>query len=204
MSAPILVVDDDKMVRESLRALLEQTGHTVHVYSSGKALLADDFAAGACLISDIRMPEMDGLQLQREIRRREAHLPIIFITAYADVPLAVEALKAGAVDFIEKPYLPNTLLQSVERALAHSGRTRSQSADAKAAQDALALLTPREREVFDRIVAGRPNKVAAYELQISSRTVEIHRAHIMDKMKARKLSDLIRISLVASTMPKDS
>lgn len=197
-ASPILIVDDDNDVRESLRALLESAGHAVRSYASAKALLADDVAAGACLIADIKMPEMDGLELQQEIVRRKYGIPVIVVTGHGDVPLAVQAMKAGALDFIEKPFAAETILESVQRALELGRRARSRTAEAKAAQEALSLLTPRERQVFDQIVAGRPNKIAAYELQISPRTVEIHRAHIMDKMRMRSLADLVRISLAAA------
>ncbi len=198
MTAPILIVDDDANVRDSLRMLLETEGHVIRSYASAGTLLAGDVAAGACLIADVRMPEMDGLELQEEIARRGYVLPVIIITGHGDVPLAVRAMKAGAVDFIEKPFSAETILESIAKALAQGSRTRSRSLETRSAQEQLSLLTPREREVFDRIVAGSPNKVAAFELQISPRTVEIHRAHIMDKMRARSLSDLVRIALAAT------
>ena len=195
---PILVVDDDKDVRESLRALLESDGHVVYTYGSAKAVLADDVAAGSCLIADIRMSEMDGLQLQEELIKRGFGLPVIVITGHGDVPLAVRAMKAGAADFIEKPFAADEILQSVRNALDVGKRVRDKKSEAIRAQQALAVLTPREREVFDQVVAGHPNKIAAYELGISPRTVEIHRAHVMSKMRVRNLSDLVRISLAAS------
>ena len=194
---PILIVDDDGEVRESLRALLEAAGYAVRSYSSATALLADELPSGACLVTDIRMPGMDGMELQEEIVRRGINLQVIIITGHGDVPLAVRALRAGATDFLEKPFSAEQILTSVKRALAIAGQVRDREAELKAARQRLALLTPREREVFDQIVAGKPNKVAAYELQISARTVEVHRAHIMDKMSARNLSDLVRISMAA-------
>jgi two-component system response regulator FixJ len=196
--ALILIVDDDAAIRDSLRMLLESAGHTVRCYKSAKALLDDDVAAGACLIADIRMPEMDGLELQQEIMRRGLTIPFIVMTGYADVPLALRAMKAGVADFVEKPFDPDLMLQSVQNAISLTARARSRAAEARAAQEMLALLTPRERAVFDQIVAGRSNKVAAHALHISPRTVEVHRAHIMDKTKMRSLSDLVRISMVAS------
>jgi two-component system response regulator FixJ len=200
-SQPILVVDDDGEVRESLRALLEAAGHAVRSYSSANALLSDELPEGSCLITDIRMPGMDGMELQEEIVRRGLNLQVIIITGHGDVPLAVRALRAGATDFLEKPFSAEAILTSVKRALATAGQVRNREAELKAAQQRLSLLTPREREVFDQIVAGKPNKVAAYELQISARTVEVHRAHIMDKMSARNLSDLVRISMAAMGGP---
>ena len=141
---------------------------------------------------------MDGLELQQEIVRRGFVLPVIVMTGHGDVPLAVRAMKAGAADFIEKPFSADEMLASVRAALDSAKKTLSKKAEAQRAQQALAVLTPREREVFDQIVAGRPNKIAAFELGISPRTVEIHRAHVMSKMRVRNLSDLVRISLAAS------
>jgi two-component system response regulator FixJ len=195
--ALISVVDDDADVRDSIRLLLESANFSVKAYGSAKQFLSEK-VPGACLIADIRMPEMDGLALQEEIANRGSGLPVIIITGHGDVPLAVRAMKAGAVDFIEKPFDDEQLLTSVGRAIEIGRKTRSKAAEAAAAERLLALLTPRERTVLDQLVIGRSNKVAAYELGISPRTVEIHRAHIMDKMNARSLSDLVRVSLAAS------
>lgn len=194
----IVIVDDDDAIRESLRALLEVSGLRVKDYPSARSFLADRATHGDCLVTDIRMPDMDGLELQEEILRLKLNIPVIVITGHADVPLAVRAMKAGAVDFIEKPFDRDIIVRSIERALEMSRQHRDRNADAKAAQELLALLTPRERDVLEKLVAGRPNKVAAYELGISPRTIEIHRARIMDKMRARSLSDVVRISLTAS------
>jgi two-component system, LuxR family, response regulator FixJ len=195
---PILfVIDDDTAVRDSMRALLESAGFTVKAYGSAKAFLADYDSQGGCLIADIRMPEMDGLELQEEIARRGIELPVIIMTGHGDVTLAVQAMKAGAVDFIEKPFADDHMLENIRRALEIGRRSQNRSAETKAANELLALLTPRERHVLDQLVAGRSNKVAAYELGISPRTIEIHRAHIMGKMKARSLSDLVRVALTA-------
>jgi two-component system response regulator FixJ len=193
----IFVVDDDASVRDSIRALLESAGYAVKDYDRAAALLADDLTKGSCLIADIRMPEMDGLQLQEEIVGRKLGLPVVIITGHGDVPLAVRAMKAGAVDFIEKPFDDEALLSSIRRALEIGRDTRKQAEEAKVAQRTLALRTPREKSVLDQLVIGRSNKVAAHELGISPRTIEIHRAHIMDKMNARSLSDLVRIALAA-------
>ncbi len=198
---PILVVDDDGEVRESLRALLEAAGFAVRSYSSANSLLADELPSGACLITDIRMPGMDGMALQAEIVRRGINLQVIIITGHGDVPLAVRALRAGATDFLEKPFAADAILTSVRRAIGIAGQVRNREEELKAAQQRLALLTPRERDVFEQIVAGKPNKVAAHALQISARTVEVHRAHIMGKMSARNLSDLVRISMAAGSLP---
>jgi two-component system response regulator FixJ len=194
--ALVSVVDDDAGVRDSIRLLLESANYTVKAFATARQFL-DEKRASACLIADVRMPEMDGLELQQEIGRRGSGLPVIIITGHGDVPLAVRAMKAGAVDFIEKPFDDELLLSSVQRAIEIGRRTRGAAAEAAAAERLIALLTPRERTVLEQLVIGRSNKVAAYELGISPRTVEIHRAHIMDKMNARSLSDLVRISLAA-------
>jgi two-component system, LuxR family, response regulator FixJ len=193
----IFVVDDDDGVRESMRALLQSAGFNVKDYGSAKAFLEDHPLRGGCLIADIRMREMDGLELQEVIVKRGLDLPIIVMTGHGDVPLAVRAMKAGALDFIEKPFDAETMLAGIRRALEISKHARNRLADARAAQELLALLTPRERHVLEQLVAGRSNKIAAYELGISPRTIEIHRAHIMNKMNARSLSDLVRIALAA-------
>lgn len=197
----IFIVDDDADVRDSLRALLESANFTVADYGSAKVFLASAAPRGGCLIADIRMPDMDGLELQEELVKRGSGLPVIIVTGHGDVPLAVRAMKAGAVDFIEKPYDDELLLASVRRAL-DMGTTRMQSPAADPAIAALiAALTPREREVLEHLIAGRPNKVVAYELGISPRTVEIHRAHLMEKMQVRSLPELVRLALAAGVDP---
>ena len=195
---PILIVDDDPDVRDSLRVLLESSGFAVREHDSANGVLSDPAVDdGLCLIADIRMPEMDGLQLQEELNRRKVLLPVIVVTGHGDVPLAVRAMKAGAIDFLEKPFDEALLLAAVQRAKEAADRSRSQTEIGENASRLIAQLTPRERDVLKHLVAGRSNKVIAYELSISPRTVEIHRAHLMDKMQARSLSDLIRVALAA-------
>src|ERR1700741_1308099 len=184
----VFVVDDDASVRDAVRAFLESAGYQVRDYASATAFLAQAPPLMGCVVTDIRMPEMDGLQMQEELVRRGGGVPGIVITGRGDVPLAVRAMKAGAVDFIEKPFEEEVMLGSIRRALEIGRKARDHIAEARAARDLLAELTPREREVLDCLVAGRANKVVAYELGISPRTVEIHRARIMDKLKARSLS----------------
>jgi two-component system, LuxR family, response regulator FixJ len=196
--APILIVDDDADVRDSLRALLESSGFAVRDYDSAAAVLSDaDIGKALCLIADIRMPGMDGLQLQEELNRRKVTVPVIVVTGHGDVPLAVRAMKAGAIDFLEKPFDEELLLAAVRRAKAAAEQSRSENQAGEEAVRLIGNLTPRERDVLTHLVAGRPNKLIAYELSISPRTVEIHRAHVMDKMNARSLSDLIRTALAA-------
>jgi two-component system response regulator FixJ len=193
----VFVVDDDPGIRDSMHLLLEVAGFKVCNFGSARQFLADDRPKHGCLIADIRMPDMSGLDLQEEVIRRHMELPVIIMTGHGDVPLAVRAMKAGAIDFLEKPFNDETLLASVRRALDVGSQARSRSAETKAAKETLALLTPREHGVLEKLVKGRSNKVAAYELGISPRTVEIHRAHIMDKMDASSLSDLVRVVLAA-------
>jgi len=198
-SGLVVVVDDDQAIRRSLSALLQSFGYAVAGFSSALAFLADIPPDAGCMIVDIRMPEMDGLTLQEEMNKRDIRIPVIIMTGHGDVPLAVTAMKAGAVDFLEKPSNDDTLISAVRRALEIGSRDRDRVAEAKAAQDLLSELTPRERSVLDKLVAGRSNKVAAYELGISPRTIEIHRARIMTKMHAKSLSDLVRVALAATS-----
>jgi len=193
----VFVVDDDSDIRDSMQMLLEVAGFAVRSFTSAKHFLADNHPKHGCLIADIRMPDMSGLELQEEVVRRHIDLPIIIITGHGDVPLAVQAMKAGAIDFLEKPFSEDMILASVRRAMDLGSRARGRAAETKAAKDLLSALTPRERGVLDKLVQGRSNKVVAYELGISPRTVEIHRAHIMNKMEASSLSDLVRLVLAA-------
>lgn len=199
----VYIVDDDEAVRDSLSVLLEAIGHTVRTFG-----LARDFLEAAptlpvgCLIADIRMPGMDGLELQRALNEQALHFPMIVITGHGDVPLAVRAMKAGALDFIEKPFAAPTILAGVEAALSRIESAERRDPAAQAALAKLELLSPREREVLEGLLAGLPNKTIAYDLAISPRTVEIHRARVMDKMGARSLSELIRLALAAGLQPK--
>jgi two-component system response regulator FixJ len=198
MPPTVFVADDDAAVRESLRELLEAAGHDVRCFASGGDFLrtapgADD----GCLIVDVRMPGIDGLELQDRLRASGAPLPVIVVTGHADVPLAVRAMKGGAVDFVEKPFTAATILTAVGRAL-ETARQRHRTDDSvMAAQARLVHLTPREREVFGLLAAGKPNKVIAHELAISPRTVEIHRARIMEKTHARSIAELVRLAVAA-------
>ena len=199
----VYVVDDDEAVRESLSALLEAKFYMVRSFP-----LARDFLAAApslrpgCLIADIRMPEMDGLELQRELTARAFNFPLIVVTGHGEVPLAVEAMKAGAIDFIEKPFAAEAILAGVEAGLARLAATGEDDQATADAVGRLHHLSPREREVLEGLLAGLPNKSIAYDLAISPRTVEIHRARVMDKMGARSLSELIRLSLAAGLHPR--
>lgn len=193
----IYVVDDDPDVRDSLRLLLEASDYDVRTFDSADTFLGEPVVADACLITDVRMPGMDGLALQEELSRRKNGLPVIVMTGHGDIPLAVRSMRAGAIDFLEKPFEEDVLVSSVKRALAHRSQTLNRSSAAQAALEQLSHLTERERQVLDLLVMGKPNKVIAYELEISPRTVEIHRARVMEKMQARSLADLVRVALAA-------
>lgn len=187
----VFVVDDDQTMRGSLRWLLESLKLNVEMYSSARDFLsAYDPAKPGCLLLDVRMPEISGLQLQDILAQRQIRLPVIMISGHGDVPVAVRAMKAGALDFIEKPFNDETLLERVQAALATDARQRREAAERRTVQARLALLTPREREVLDKVVGGSPNKTIAAALGISTKTVEAHRAKVMEKMAAHSVADL--------------
>lgn len=197
MARTVFVVDDDPDVRESTCAILSSAGYEVAMFESGPAFLAGMGSKAGCLVTDMRMPQMSGLDLYRELERRGIIIPMIVITGHGEVKLAVQAMKAGAVDFLEKPYQPDALMAGIEKALQIGAGRRSRAAKAQGAQDLLALLTPREKAVFERLVQGSSNKVTAFELAISPRTVEIHRARILEKLHAANLADLVTIAVDA-------
>jgi two-component system, LuxR family, response regulator FixJ len=192
------VVEDDDAARESLKFLLETARLPVRTYHSAKPFLdaLPDIEDG-CVITDVKMPEIDGLELVRSLKRRRFTLPVIVITGLADVPLAVEAMKAGAVDFIEKPYDGEVLLGAVRAALSASGKHLPGESERAEIRTRLTALSVREHEVLDGLIAGQPNKGIAHELGISARTVEIYRANVMAKMQAANLSRLVRMVLIA-------
>ena len=188
----ICIVDDDADVRDSLEMLLRRSDFSVRSYGSAREFLD----AGAppektCVLADVRMPEMDGLALQREIGRRWPGLAVIIMTGHGDVPMAVKAMRAGAIDFLEKPFEKPALIEAIRRALAHSG---SGTAAPAAKLDPKEVLTERELEVFRLLVEGDQNKVVAHKLNISVRTAEAHRSNLMSKLGARNLADLVRLS----------
>ena len=190
----VFIVDDDEAVRDSLAVMLETRGFSVRQFASGESFLqALDLDWRGCLLLDIKMPAMDGRALQGELAKRGCRLPVVFITGHGDVPLAVEAMKAGAADFIEKPLDPEVVLESVRRQLQATGRGH-EAADPELASRH-EQLTPREREVMLLVVRGLQNKQVARELGISPRTVELHRARVMEKMQARSLPALTRMAL---------
>jgi two-component system response regulator FixJ len=195
-AATVFVVDDDPAIRFAMQALMESIHLKHEIFASGDEFLekVDDHRAG-CLVLDIRMPGLGGLELQEELIRRGGSLPIIFITGHGDVPMAVDAMQKGAVDFIQKPFRDQDLLDRVREALITDEEQRKKQQEHEAVAERLSRLTNREREVFDLVVTGKPNKVIAYELGVSQRTVEIHRARVMEKMQARSLADLVKMHM---------
>lgn len=194
MERPLIyVVDDDEAFRDSLRWLLESSGYRVELYDSAERFLERYRAGtGACLVLDVRMPGKSGLELQQEINRRGITIPVTFVTGHGDVPMAVNALKSGAFDFIEKPFKDEDLLALIEKAVASEAAARVEHAQRQTTAARLATLTQREREIMDRVIAGKRNKVIADELGISVKTVEIHRARVMEKMGADSLAALVQ------------
>jgi two-component system response regulator FixJ len=195
------VIDDDDGLRESLAFLLRASGIDVETFASAIAFLdALPNVQPRCVITDVRMPEIGGLDLLRRLRELQVKVPVIVITGHADVPLAVEAMKAGAMDFLEKPFDDEVLLASVRWALKRQDGEAKRDAERAVIDARLASLSNRERDVLGGLVAGRANKQIAYDLGISPRTVEIYRANLMDKMQAGSLSDLVRMALIAGIL----
>lgn len=201
MTTPtVYLVDDDEAVRDSLRWLLEGNNYRVECFDSAESFLNgyDDGMVG-CLILDVRMPGMSGLELQERLLARKASLPIIFVTGHGDVPMAVTTMKKGAVDFIEKPFNEADLRALVERMLKQAAQDAQAAADRRQREALLDKLTARERQVLERIMAGRLNKQIADDLGISIKTVEAHRANIMDKLKVATVADLMKVALAAQS-----
>lgn len=194
--ALVHIVDDDVAVRRSLAFLLATDGLAVRVHESASAFLAAVAEPTGCIVTDVRMPELDGIEFLRRLRQRGPMPPVIVMTGHADVPLAVEAMRSGAIDFIEKPFDDDVLLASIRSALAQVERGASHAAETAAVRTRMAGLTERERQVLDGLVAGKANKVIGLDLGISPRTVEIYRANVMSKMQAGSLSELVRMVLV--------
>ncbi|NNF18108.1 MAG: response regulator transcription factor [Gammaproteobacteria bacterium] len=192
----VYVVDDDAAVRDSLGFLFSSVDLKHHTFASAQDFLTafqPDLAG--CLVLDIRMPGMSGLELQEELNTRGSTLPVIFITGHGDVPMAVEAMRHGALDFIQKPFRDQELLDRVNTALDTNKRVRTDNLETSQLRKRYESLTSREKEVFAKVANGKANKVIAYELGVSQRTVEIHRSHVMEKMAARSLANLVKMQI---------
>jgi two-component system response regulator FixJ len=202
-SAIVHVIDDDEAVRDSLQFLLASAKLQVATYDSATSFLAALPAIkGGCVVTDVRMPQMSGIELLRKLKASGSELPVIVMTGHGDISLAVEAMKEGAADFLEKPYDDGALIKAVQAALDRYTRDARREAEKAQIRERLALLSQREREVLEGLIAGHANKIIAADLKISPRTVEIYRAHVMTKMAADSLSDLVRMSLIAGLFEK--
>jgi FixJ family two-component response regulator len=195
-SIAVHIVDDEEAIRQGLCALLGSVSIEARAYGSAVEFLnAASPDMTGCLVLDVRMPGMSGLELQQELNRRGATIPVVFITGHGDVPMAVEAMQQGAFDFLQKPFRDQDLLDRVQRALARDAESRARLAVRAEIVTRLATLTPRETEVLQLVTRGKANKVVGAELGVSQRTVEIHRAHVMEKMNASSLAELVRMVL---------
>jgi FixJ family two-component response regulator len=193
--AIVHIVDDDAAVRDSLTLLLRTVGLSSRSYASGDEFLAAYAPRRVeCLVADVRMPGLSGLELQQELAERHLDLPIIFITGHGDIPMAVKTMKSGAIDFIQKPFRDQDLLDRINQALLIAQSSQEARREISTIQERLSTLTPREREVMDKVVKGCANKVIALDLGVSQRTVELHRARVMQKMGARSLAELVRFA----------
>ena len=198
-AATVFIVDDDPSIRVAMQALMDSVNLKHEILESADDFLAQfgDRQLPGCLVLDIRMPGLGGLELQDALIQRGNSIPIIFITGHGDVPMAVEAMQKGAVDFIQKPFRDQELLDRIHLALRTDEERRAEAERIDEVQSLIGRLTQREHEVFDLVVTGKPNKVIAYELGVSQRTVEIHRARVMEKMQARSLADLVRMHIAS-------
>ena len=194
-NATIFVVDDDTAVRTAVKRLIQSLGFTVETFDSAQAFLKHEPHDGpACLLLDIRMPVTSGIELQEQLAKAGVQIPIIFITGHGNIPMSVKAMKAGAVDFIEKPFEDQKLIDAIQAAIAKNKQFRTEQAEINELQLRVDSLTPREHEVFRLVVSGMLNKQIAFDLGISEKTVKIHRSRVMQKMKAASLASLVRMA----------
>lgn len=195
----VYVIDDDESARHSLEFLLDVAGIRVRSFASADAFLqAAPPLAGACVVTDVRMPGMSGIELAEELKRRGAVAPVIVITGHADVPLAIQAMKAGVADFIEKPFDDAVMLGAIDKAFAQHAGEEAAAAERQTVLERMAALSRRERDVMEGLVAGKAYKAIGFDLDISPRTVEVYRANLMMKMQAKTLSDLVRMATIVS------
>jgi len=201
----VFVIDDDPLIRNGVRSLIGSVGLRALTFgSASEFLLSTRPDAPACLVLDVRLPGLSGLDLQRELRGSDIHIPIIFITGHGDIPMTVEAMKAGAAEFLTKPFRGQDLLDAVQRAIAHDRQARQERGEIAELRKCFDTLSPREQEVLRMVVAGMLNKQIAAELGISELTVKTHRAHLMEKMRAGSLAGLVRMTdRLQSVPPRD-
>ena len=198
----VFIVDDDRSIREAMGFLMDSVDLNYQLFDSANKFFDTlDKSAQGCLVLDIRMPGLSGLELQQKLIAAQIDLPIIFITGHADVPMAVEAMRHGAIDFIQKPFREQQLLDRIQLALKESEQLLATKQRAVEIRDLAESLTSREHEVFDLVALGKPNKIMAFELGVSQRTVEIYRANVMQKMQADSLADLVRMHMVIDQTP---
>jgi len=208
----VYLVDDDEAVRDSLGMLFKSIGLEHEAYASALDFLqGHDPARHSCLVADIRMPGLSGLELQQRLNEQRAEIPIIFITGHGDVPMAVTAMKSGAADFIQKPFRDQDLIDRINKALGRDRERRKVRAEENVIRERIALLTPREKEVMQRVARGQANKVIAMDLGVSQRTVELHRARVMKKLRIRSVAELVHgidriggVAAVGATVPADT
>jgi FixJ family two-component response regulator len=199
----VYVVDDDQSVCRALRRLLKSAGHQVEIFNSAEAFLGATPAGPGCMVLDVRMPGLSGLELQEELSKADFTMPIIFITGHGDIAMGVEAMKRGAADFLPKPFNDDELLTAVESAIARDAAARTKYGQQQEIRSRVAALTPREYEVFTLVIQGLLNKQIAYELGISEKTVKVHRARVMEKMEVPSVAELVHLAEKVGIKPLD-